>query len=230
MRTLHILLFIFISNNAFAGNIYKGTNEEGQVFYSDKPVPGTELMPPLSPNTVQMPKAKKPDVVETADEATSTYKLFEITRPENETTLRHGGGNIIVQLKIDPALDIVSGHRINLYLDGKKKVSRSSLLKQSLRNTSRGSHSIHAEIVNAKNQPLQSSNRITLHMKRLSSQHKQPTGTAPGSVDAEGKPYLPGGVDADGNLYRPGPTDPAYSPGPQNSSFKPGPILPTVTP
>ncbi|MCW8831648.1 MAG: DUF4124 domain-containing protein [Gammaproteobacteria bacterium] len=77
-------------------------------------------------------------------------------------------------------------------------------IKIPLSNIDRGTHTIFAEVLDADEEVLITSNSVTFHMKRHSIQHKAPFGKAPGPQNSDGNPY---------------------SPGPQGVIFKPGPII-----
>ena len=69
-------------------------------------------------------------------------------------------------------------------------------------NISRGKHIIQAKVINEKGMQIISSNSVTIHMKRLSSQQGKPSGTPPGPQTPEGQPYTPG---PQGVFFKPGP-------------------------
>lgn len=207
-----ILSLLLLLNYAFAqADIYKGTDAEGNTIYSDQELPDTQKIPTPSPNTIKMPKpeAKKPVAEKEVTGIETKYTLLAITTPANGETLRSNTGDISITLSIDPELNTAQGHRIVVYLDGQPAISTATESGIQLNNVGRGEHNIRAEIRNAKGKPLISSPAITIHMKRLSSQHKKPSGTPPGPLDPEGNPYTPG---PQGTHFIPGPTPPTEAP------------------
>ena len=196
-----LLLFAFSSH----AEIYRGVDEEGNVFYSDKDQANAELIPTPTPNTITMPKleANKPA---TEDAEMNPYKSFGIVSPANNATIRDNIGNISITLSLLPALDTKNSHRITIYLDGQATLSTATETNIQLSNVSRGQHSLRAEIRDKNGKPIISSNSVNFHMKRLSGQHKQPSGTSPGSLNSEGKPYKPG---PSGTHFIPGPAPPS---------------------
>lgn len=74
-----------------------------------------------------------------------------------------------------------------------------------LSNVDRGMHTIYTEVIDENDEALITSNSVTFHMKRQSSQHNKPFGTPPGPVNTNGQPYSPG---SQGIIFKPGPIIP----------------------
>lgn len=180
--------------------IYKGTDAEGNVIYSDEELPnGAEIQVP-DLTTVTMPKPKKTvkeDVV-----AKNPYTTFKILSPGNDDTIRVTSGDVPVTLFAVPALDIGQGHSISVYIDGVATIKKTTLLDHKIPNVSRGSHTLSAEIRDAKDKVITKSNAVEFHMKRKSEQHNKPTGAPPGPIKSDGTPYKPG---PQGVTFKPGP-------------------------
>ncbi|MDH5484764.1 MAG: DUF4124 domain-containing protein [Gammaproteobacteria bacterium] len=174
-RILPLLLLITVSFAAHAG-IYKWVDENGEVIYSDKPRTDNmkEHVPPalqVTPAIKPKPKAEKPLEEQPA---VTAYTDFTITSPANDETIRNTAGNFSVKLALKPALDTKAGHYINLQIDGKTRVAKTSKLAINLKFIDRGSHAISAEIRSAKGKLLKTSNSVTIHMHRTSALHKAP--------------------------------------------------------
>lgn len=199
-----ILLLVSFSTQA---EIYRGVDEEGEIFYSDKEQPNAELIPTPTPNAISMPKleAKKPVAEDAEDAEMNPYKSFGIVNPANNTTIRDNAGNISITLSLLPALDTKNNHRITIYLDGQIVISATTELTIQLANIRRGKHTLSAKVIDGKGKQLIRSNAVTINMKQTSSQHNKPSGTPPGPQTFDGNPYTPG---------------------PQGIIFKPGPIYP----
>lgn len=200
--TLMLLVLFIITGHA---EIYKGTDEEGNVIYSDKELPDSIKIPMPSPNTIIMPKPIPKQAIKKDEKEKNPYKTFKILSPSNNETLRISSGNVPVTLSVTPTLDIKQGHHISVYIDGAVTINKTTKLNLQISNVGRGSHTLRAEIRSAKNEILKQSKAVKFHLKRISSQHKKPTGTPPG-------PRKPDGT--------------SYTPGPQGVTFKPGPVTP----
>ncbi len=71
-----------------------------------------------------------------------------------------------------------------------------------LSNIDRGTHIIYAEVLDADEEALITSDSVTFHMKRNSIQHNTSLGSRPGPVNSDGNPYAPG---SQGIIFKPGP-------------------------
>lgn len=222
-KLLYILLVLLISVSVNA-EIYKGHDAEGNVTFSDKETPNSEIIPMPSPNTIQMPEATE-QVPEKKTVETS-YVSFRLVQPTTNLTLRENTGNVAVSLELTPDLDTKAGHSIVIYLDGRPVIKGTTALTAQLPNVSRGSHGVKAQVKDKNNKTLMTSNKVIFHMKRLSELHPKPLGPTIGPVDADGNPIPV-------NTNRPGPVSPdgtPIKPGPQNPAYKPGPIIVTPAP
>lgn len=217
----YLLAFALLITTFFIhAEIYRGVDEEGNVFYSDKEQPNSKLIPTPSPNTVTMPKPKPKEkqTPQTDQPKEGAYSTFGIVSPVNGETIFNNAGNISVNFTIEPPLDIANGHQITAYVDGKAAAPASTELMIQIPNVNRGKHTLSAKVTDAKGKQIITSNAITIHMKRFS---KRTPGSTPGPVDPKGNPYSPGPTDSQGN---------PYTPGPQGTTFKPGPIISPANP
>lgn len=182
-----VLLLLFIISPVMA-EIYKGVDSEGRVVYSDKETPDAKIIPTPSPNTVQMPKALPKQAAEEVSAGVG-YTSFSITSPRNNATIRSNEGDLTLKLSLEPALDLEQGHSISVLLDGRPFIKKSTQLDIVLRNIDRGSHSVKARVRDRQGKSLISSNSLRFHMKRLSSQHKEPAGTPAGPSRSDGTSF-----------------------------------------
>ena len=170
MKYLLPLVLLF-SSLPIQAEIYRGVDEEGNVFYSDKEQPNTELIPTPAPNTIIMPKleAKTPAAAE-VEKKDASYKSFSITTPANNAAVRDNAGNLSVSLSIDPALNKKNGDAIRLTIDNRVVTAKTTSLTVNIPNVDRGSHSLKAELVNKAGQVIRSSS-VQFQMLRFSTLH-----------------------------------------------------------
>lgn len=172
MKILRILfstsLFLVITTTLNA-EMYKHTDADGVVTFSDKEVPGSTLVVPRPGNTVTLPKytAKKPK----DKPVDKGYRLFTIVSPENDTIFNDNTGSIPVIMTLDPELDATEGHSITLYLNGQIVSEKGATLNTTIENIDRGSHTLYAVIFDSAKKSLIQSNSVTVHVKRYSSLH-----------------------------------------------------------
>jgi len=192
MKQLTVLVTLLLLTVASHAEIYKGTDIEGNVIYSDEELPnGTEIQVP-DLTTIPMPKPRPKKAAKENVEEKNPYKAFKIMSPVNDETLRVNSGNLPVTLFAVPELNIEQGHTISIYLDDVAVINKTTQLDNMVPNVSRGSHSLHAEIRDTKDSVIIKSNAVEFHMKRRSEQQKKPTGVSPGPKKQDGTPYKPG--------------------------------------
>lgn len=205
---IFILLLFIIASPPLTAEIYKGLDDEGGVTYSDKETPRSKKIPTPSPNTVQMPRAAPKQAVGDPDK-TAGYSYFRIISPTDNTTIRSGQGTLSVSFAIEPALNTEQGHSISVLLDGRPVITSTTQLTVEMNNIDRGSHSLKARVRDKQGKSIISSNSIRFHLKRLSSQHSEPSGTPPGPAQPDGTRYTPG---PSGTYFTPGPAPPPAVP------------------
>ncbi|MDO9371667.1 MAG: DUF4124 domain-containing protein [Gammaproteobacteria bacterium] len=171
------------------GGVYKWVGPDGNVTYSDKPQPGaTEIempkFPAVAPITAPVTTApaasgptgdKIPPEKKDAKPATifKSYVKFSIVTPENDATARENDGNVNVELVTEPAWNPQWGHKARVMLDGKPLPDMQTTAKFQLKNIDRGTHSLQATMLDAKGAVLATSQTITFHLKRRSTQFRK---------------------------------------------------------
>ncbi|MBD3898383.1 DUF4124 domain-containing protein [Halomonas sp. ML-15] len=165
--------------NAQATSIYRTTDAQGNVVFTDNPERGGEQVE-LNPLTV-VPSGQRAPAPQSAPEATAPssspseslsspfmpYSTFRIASPRNEETLQTGeAGNLQVELGIEPALR--EDHRVRLLVDG--AVSQSAMHSDvfMIGNLERGERVLQAELLDASGEVRHRSAPVTLYVQRAS--------------------------------------------------------------
>lgn len=163
-----------------AATVYRSTDAQGNVVFSDQPVGNGERIE-LKPLTVvpspEPATAPTPAGQQSADSATPRdgdvaaigpfmpYSTFRILSPQNGQTLPTGRGvNVQVELDIDP--DLRDDHRVRLLLDGEVSQSAMHTKVFMLTNLDRGEHVLQAELLDADGQVRHRSAPVTLFVQR----------------------------------------------------------------
>lgn len=166
MGKVVLILSIVLWATSASAAIYKWTDEQGNVHYSDEPHEGAAPMdlPPVpvfeSPD-IQVDLTPPPQ----PDEA-GTYQAFAIADPEREATVRNDDGVLDVHLRVEPELK--PGHRVQLYLDGQPVGPPKPSPDLRLSGIYRGAHTVSAAIVNGTGQTLAEAGPVTFYMHRPS--------------------------------------------------------------
>lgn len=182
MKTAVVLLALGLTLSLSAGaeTIYRSTDAQGNVIFTDDPGAGGEEvnLAPLTVVPAQAPQveglsvrgqgqASRPGDDAGPGQPFMPYDRFAIASPEHETTLPTGAaGNVQVRLGIRPALR--EDHRVRLLLDGRVNQSAMHTDAFMLSNLNRGEHVLQAELLDASGAVRHRSTPVTLYVQRAS--------------------------------------------------------------
>ncbi len=156
------LIITFTANAA----LYKGLDDEGNVIYSDRPFTNSKQFTPPAITVMDAPKVqpKKEVSKETEEKKAFKYTRFSITAPKNNEVIWNAP-QLIVSLKVTPALNLKEGHTTWLMMDGKPMVKKSHRLLLQISRADRGEHKLQAQIRNKKGKIIKRTKTITVHIK-----------------------------------------------------------------
>ena len=152
--------------------IYKSTDAEGNVTFSDTPSgdgPSQQVELPQT-NTSAPPPDIAPLTTSESDAGAEqddaiAYKVA-IMSPANETTIPMGPGNFSVSASVDPAP--AGGSLLQLYVDGTASGEPQSGTSWSLTNVFRGGHDLTVGVVDKKGKQLAVSAPVRVYVLRPS--------------------------------------------------------------
>lgn len=183
MRNLILVCLLLLGMSIFADEnhdaaqwtkkVYKSTNPQGVVEFSDIPNKNSEevIIPPTSTYT-PIPYSQKPSTLTGKDNGRYKYNSLKIVSPVADQTIRHNTGMVVVQVIIDPVFQKNLKHRLEVLLDGKPHGGKTGSL--SLKNVHRGSHTLQARVLDKEGHVLISSSSVTFQMRRFSTLFKSP--------------------------------------------------------
>lgn len=162
---LFVLLLLPLGSSA---QIYKSTDEQGNVTFSDAPPPGTSGQPVelRETNTVAAPPERRQESKPTPQTVMTTAYELAIVAPANETTFPMGPGNFSVSVSLQPAL--AGNNRLQLYLDGTPWGDPQQGTSWSLTNVFRGAHDLTVAVTDNKGKQLASSEPVRVYVLRPS--------------------------------------------------------------
>ncbi len=167
MKTINkfLLLTLLISFTVDA-ELYKGLDEDGNVYYSDTPINSSEKFTPPSLSVMDAPKVPPKEEVIEIEEPPAEYKYtaFSIAAPKNNETIWNEP-QLMVSLNLKPALNTAEGDNIWLLMDGKPLIKKSRNLSLPIGRADRGSHTLQAQIKNKKGKVVKRTKTITVHIK-----------------------------------------------------------------
>ena len=161
---------------AHAAKIYKWTDAQGNVIYTDTPLPGAvELHTPTEPaGVVPVPPGERTEPKERAAGPAAAYDALTVMAPADGEVLQNTEGWVDVSLSIAPALRVADGHAFRLRLDGQTLDARYPGGKIALSNIPRGEHTLEAEVVDRAGAVLVTSAAVDFSMHQASAE--TPTG------------------------------------------------------
>lgn len=169
-RYLFIILALF-SGSVSCAQIYKWTDANGIVHFSDIPHQGAETvnLPKVQTQAVPPPDqtSEKPAAKPSSKAAPSpadSYEEVAITEPENESTIRNNQGVIPVMVSLKPAL--MEGHQLQLVFDGKVIGAPQEATSFVLNSVDRGSHTIAVNVIDSQGEVVATTDKITVYMQR----------------------------------------------------------------
>jgi Domain of unknown function (DUF4124) len=174
-KRLFLSLLLLCACSASA-QVYKWVDEDGVVHYSDQPVPGAERIdlpsrPSTPPAASTRPAPARPAAAARSTPASRqpaapfSYTSLSVASPAAEQTLWNIGGQLTVNLSLQPGLR--SGDRVRLYFDGTPTETQLGLSFQ-LQEVWRGEHNLQAEVIDANGQLMIRSEPIRFYVQQTS--------------------------------------------------------------
>jgi len=141
----------------------------GVVHFSDTPGPGAKRVDLVvtgpSSGGAAAPAAPTASAVAQPPVAPGvTYRLLEISQPENDASFFNSDATVAVRIRSEPAL--AEGDTLRLFLDGIRVEGADNSSEYTLENLSRGTHSITAMIRDARGVEKIRSQPVVFHMKQ----------------------------------------------------------------
>ena len=173
MRTALLLLLALaapvLSSTAAATDVWKWVDEKGTTHYSDQPVAGATKIAVSTGNVVETAPSASTAASSTAPQppAVTNYRNFEIWRPEPDQTFSNTGGQINVEIRIEPG--VRQQHTLNLLLDGRAVQGYPrNALSYELREVPRGTHNVTATVTDQRGQVIATSAGVTFTVRQES--------------------------------------------------------------
>ncbi len=163
---------------AFAGQaavVYKWTDSDGVVHYSDQPVPGAQKIFTASNATIGSSSSESPPESRTSaaqNQAPLGYTQFSITTPAPDQTF-FGDDVVSVHLTLEPGLK--PNQSITWHLNGKQLDEQG--MQFALPHMDRGTYIIAATVTDLGTGESRTSDSVTFFVRQpseLSPQHKKP--------------------------------------------------------
>jgi len=169
MRWTIALLAILAAAAVSAATLYRWVDRNGVVHYADRPEPGATQVELRAAQTFSAPSTP----VTRSAQASGTqaqqqqYEKLDLWKPENDATFTNTANQVEVRLRLEP--DLLPGHAIWLYLDGKRVDGLAQAGEAfTLENVWRGTHALYAIVADRDGRPVIRSQTVNFHMQQAS--------------------------------------------------------------
>ncbi len=155
--------------NSVNAEVYTWVDEQGLRIYSDKPNPTAEIVEVKSLPTYQAPKTAPQSNAEAKEKVEITFTQYDVLvlkTPEQDEIIRSNQGNITVIATVHP--DLQDDHQLQLMMDGKPVLEAGKQTGWQLNNVNRGEHQLQVLVLDEAGQTFQTSDSVTVHLKRHS--------------------------------------------------------------
>lgn len=166
MRFLLLAIGVLLALPA-AAEIYKWTDANGHVVFSDQPHPGAQKLPEKEVPTFGAPKLPAQPAPRKPEKAAfQGYDTIAIVQPKNNSAFWDTAGEVTVETVLKPALR--AGDKLVLNLDGKVAAKSTGGTTFQLSNVDRGTHTLELNVKDADGNALGSSAPVTFTIHRAS--------------------------------------------------------------
>ncbi|CAM2941958.1 Uncharacterised protein [Legionella steigerwaltii] len=161
------LMMVICASYAYA-QIYKWTDSQGNVHFSDTPHKGAQVITIPDAQSFSSPTpsntSRPPQHDNHTEKLKHTYTKLAIVQPETSTTIRNNQGFVAVTVEVEP--DLFPGDKLQLIYDN-------GVLGEPQRNPVfeisgmyRGTHTLAVQILDADGNVIETSDSITIYVFR----------------------------------------------------------------
>ncbi len=169
MKVLQILAvlvagFIFAPGSPAA--VYKYTDGQGHVHYTDRPPPSAHAkrvrLPELgSYSSNAEANLASPPPTQDKKKEKDNYQSLSVVSPKPGQTISTDGGAVHVEAGVEPRLHVGAGDRLVVYLDGQQvKPGPIPSVSLQLHGVRPGDHKVHVAIVDKRGETLKASDQV----------------------------------------------------------------------
>ena len=152
-----------LSVSATAETVYKNTNPDGSVVFTDQQSTDSEEIKVREPTSFSPPRLPKLDLPTKKLKPVFNYELA-ISKPASDLTITNST-DVEVSVSVQPALKSAYGHKFRYQLGAQSVISENSSV--TFKNVDRGSHSIYVSVVDSSGEVVSPAASTQFHMKRF---------------------------------------------------------------
>ena len=162
-RFLLSMLCLFLSLSITAETVYKKTNPDGSVVFTDQKSTDSEEVKVRKPTSFSPPRLPALTLPTKKLSPSFNYEI-SINKPANDSTVLNTS-NVVVSVSVQPVLKSGYGHRIRYKLGIQSLTSDKA--RVTFKNVDRGTHSIYVSIIDSKGEVVSPVASAQFHMKRF---------------------------------------------------------------
>lgn len=167
MRHWLLLLLLLLPWAAQAQTIFRSTDAQGNVVFTDKPPAAgvaVEEIQLRQLNTAPALEVPRRPAVDPPPQPSQQRPTVSIVAPEDQSVIPMGGGDFNVQASVTPPL--APGERLQLQLDGTPSGEPQGGTSWSLRNVFRGGHNLSIQRLDADGNVIAESDPVHVQVMR----------------------------------------------------------------
>jgi len=163
LPTLLVLALLVASTSAQADKVYKWTDAQGNVLYTDQPRPGAREI-----KIARQPPGVALGSFASLNESRFRYSAVTLLAPTHEGTIRDNEGNVKVAVNVVPPLRADHGDQIRLSLDGRVLDTDLNSSEVVLSGLDQGTHTLQAAVTDKAGRVLIRSDPVEFYLKHWS--------------------------------------------------------------
>lgn len=181
------LLLLCLVPAVSAAEIYRSVDEDGNVVYTDQPIPGGKPVDLPELSTYESPPAPaiSPQPSAATEPAAQGQSTLNFVQPSADETIFDNQGNVMVAVRVEPPL--TRDQQLALQLDGGETVQSAEPTYQ-FTGVDRGTHTLRAWVVSSNGQQLGEPASVIFHLRQASRMFRNP---APQSGPVQQAPRAP---------------------------------------
>jgi len=163
IKFILILFFVLSSVFVMAEDVYKNTQSDGSVEFTDRKSTDSQKIKIREPVTYQAPDLPKPDLPSKKLSPVFKYSI-KVLQPKSEASIINRD-SVLVSIALQPEMKKGYGHKIRYQLAGKSITSLSSSVV--FKEIPRGTHKLVVSIIDEKEEVVSPEASVTFYVKRF---------------------------------------------------------------
>lgn len=169
MKRMLGVVSLAIVTCAVCAQVYKWTDSQGVIHFSDRPHSGAETIKNIDIQSYSTPAPSavpsiKPTEEEPVEKKQEEYTGLTISEPKEQETIRNNQGEVVVIVNVEP--ELFPDNTLQLIVDGVSKGAPQNKLAFTLSGIYRGTHTVAVQVLDANGKVLKTSPEITFFMQR----------------------------------------------------------------